>query len=114
MRIWKEEEMMEGFKRAGIDPSHYYWYTDQVREYSSGKYSLLCTVEWNLSNPDSNGAEESVLVSDISEVEKHARVVLGVGNVVLFTEVSSVEGCPYTQRGSTVYTSNMCAGSKDK
>lgn len=31
MRTWKEQEMEEGFKRAGIDPSPYYWYMDQVR-----------------------------------------------------------------------------------
>ena len=33
----------------------------------------------------------------------HARVVLGVG---LFREVSTVHGCPYRERGSTVY--NVC------
>ncbi len=32
MRTWKEEELMDGYKRAGIDPTPYYWYNDQVRE----------------------------------------------------------------------------------
>lgn len=30
MRIWNYEEMLEGYTRANIDPSPYYWYTDQV------------------------------------------------------------------------------------
>ena len=30
MRIWKYDELMEGFKREGIDTTNYYWYTDQV------------------------------------------------------------------------------------
>ena len=30
MRIWNHEELMAGFKREGIDPANYYWYTDQV------------------------------------------------------------------------------------
>ena len=37
-----------------------------------------CKVQWNLSNMDSNGAEESAMVSEVSEVEMHARVVLEV------------------------------------
>ena len=52
-------------------------------------------IQWNLSNPDTNRAEESVIVSEvssISEVEMHARVVLGVGKGVLFREVSLVHG----------------------
>ena len=40
-------------------------------------------LQWNLSNPDTDGAEESVLISEV------ARVVLGVGKGVLFREVSS-------------------------
>ena len=57
-------------------------------------------IQWNLSNPDTNGAGESVIVSEvrgvlISEVEMHARVVLGVGKGVLFREVSSVQECPH-------------------
>lgn len=31
MRIWDSEEILEGYKREGIDPAPYYWYTDQVR-----------------------------------------------------------------------------------
>ena len=30
MRIWDYEELMAGYKREGIDPTPYYWYTDQV------------------------------------------------------------------------------------
>lgn len=29
MRIYNNEELLEGYKREGIDPSPYYWYTDQ-------------------------------------------------------------------------------------
>ena len=47
---------------------------------------------------DTNGAEESVLYILrgflISGVEMYARVVVVVGKVVLFREVSSVQGCP--------------------
>lgn len=30
MRTWDSEELLEGYKREGIDPTPYYWYTDQV------------------------------------------------------------------------------------
>jgi len=30
MRSYKMEELEAGFKREGIDPKPYYWYTDQV------------------------------------------------------------------------------------
>src|SRR5258708_1240039 len=33
-RIWDFKELLEGYKREGIDPTNYYWYTDQ-RKYGS-------------------------------------------------------------------------------
>ncbi|KAF4469532.1 asparaginyl-trna synthetase [Fusarium albosuccineum] len=42
MRIWDFEELMAGYKREGIDPTGYFWYTDQ-RKYGStphGGYGL--------------------------------------------------------------------------
>lgn len=29
MRIWNRDELLAGYKREGIDPTPYYWYTDQ-------------------------------------------------------------------------------------
>ncbi|XP_012507184.1 PREDICTED: asparagine--tRNA ligase, cytoplasmic [Propithecus coquereli] len=34
MRIWDSEEILAGYKREGIDPTPYYWYTDQ-RKYGT-------------------------------------------------------------------------------
>ena len=64
--------------------------------YSCESLSLLYR---NISNQDTNGAEEvSLLGVLVSEVEMHARVVLGVGKGVLFREVSSVQECPHRDR----------------
>ena len=43
-------------------------------------------LQWNLSNPDTNGAEKNVLISE----KIHARVILGAGKRVLFTHFRGV------------------------
>lgn len=39
MRIWDSEEILAGYKREEIDPTPYYWYTDQVKTFF--KYSEM-------------------------------------------------------------------------
>ena len=45
----------------------------------------MLTVQWNLSNPDTNGAEESVLFCEVSSFQRlkcmQEWYVLGVGKV---------------------------------
>lgn len=36
MRMTELDQLMDGYKREGIDPTPYYWYTDQVRTYKLG------------------------------------------------------------------------------
>ena len=61
------------------------------------------TVEWNLSNPDSNGAEESVLVSEVSSFQRLKEWYLG------WEMVSCLQRCPQLRgvlipRGVPLYT----------
>ena len=55
------------------------------------------------------GVGNGVLFREVSSVlgcphfRMHARVVLGVGNGVLFREVSSVLGCPHRREGAPLY-----------
>ena len=62
-------------------------------------------IQWNSSNPDTIGLEESVLIREvhvlISGVEKYTNMVLGEEESVLFREVSIFQGCPY--RGVPLY-----------
>ena len=52
---------------------------------------------------DTNGTEESVLYREVSLFQGLQEwYVVGVGKGVLFREVSSIKGCPYRERGSTV------------
>ena len=48
--------------------------------------------QYNLSNKDTNGAEESVIVSEVSSFQRLKEwYILWVGKGVLFREVSSVQ-----------------------
>ena len=54
------------------------------------------------SNQDTNGAERSVIVCEVSSFQRlkcmQEWYILGVGKGVLFREVSSVQECPHRER----------------
>lgn len=71
MRIWDSEEMLAGYKREGIDPAPYYWYTDQVttrREFRvvlgiwRAVFSFVVIVMWHV-NIASFGFDCTMLTS---------------------------------------------------
>lgn len=41
MRLWDSESLLEGYKREGIDPTPYYWYTDQVLLIDNHYFTLV-------------------------------------------------------------------------
>ena len=55
---------------------------------------MSTNIQWNLSNPDTLGTEESVLISLISGVVMYTNRVFGTAKCVLFIEVSLCQGCP--------------------
>ena len=59
----------------------------------------LAVLHWNRSKLDTTGREESVLNSEVSLFPgllcKSVNVGFGAGKIVLFMEVSSIQGCPY-------------------
>jgi len=42
MRIYKIDELLAGYKREEIDPTPYYWYTDQVQFHYHFSTTLHC------------------------------------------------------------------------
>ena len=54
---------------------------------------VVWCIQWNLSNQDTSGAGESVIVSEVSSFQrlKCMQEVLGVGKGVLFREVSPLQ-----------------------
>ena len=67
----------------------------------SRKFLLTVDIQWNLSNQDTNGAEESVVFSEVSSfqrlkcMQEWFIIILGVGKGVLFRELSSLQECPH-------------------
>ena len=58
----------------------------------TGIHHLCIGIQCNLFNPDTIGADSSVLNREASGVVKYTNVVFGTGESVLFIEVSSFQG----------------------
>ena len=54
----------------------------------SMSYLYNCIVQWDFSNRDTNGAEESVIVSEVPSFQRLKEWYLG------WEEVSCIERCP--------------------
>ena len=51
-------------------------------------------IQWNLSNPDTLGAEESVLISVISGVELYRDLAFGIAKCPVYQLRCPYSGCP--------------------
>ena len=65
---------------------------------------FILVVQWNTSNLDTIGPEESVLISEVSLFQEYTNMVLGEEESVLFREVSLFQGSksiqtPYLEGG---------------
>ena len=58
---------------------------------------IICIIQWNLSNLDTNGAEESVIVSEVSSFQTLKCVQEWYTWGGPFREVSSVQECPHRE-----------------
>lgn len=41
MRIWDHDALMKGYKSVNIDPTPYYWYSDQVSNFKMCSRNIL-------------------------------------------------------------------------
>ncbi|KAJ7420093.1 hypothetical protein BTVI_22754 [Pitangus sulphuratus] len=68
MRTWDSEELLEGYKREGIDPTPYYWYTDQRKYVARSSPPLRVPVRWQ-----GRAAAAVVTESTKPQVQPHER-----------------------------------------
>lgn len=83
MRIWDSEELLEGYKREGIDPTPYYWYTDQVTQNLFSVWlRLLFGPERNINKNDKLNKKRNILNRlAVGEVLRLKNIKLDVSDI---------------------------------